>query len=159
MKAVHNINPIYDKKSKILILGSMPSIVSRDLQFYYANKQNRFWPILEILFNTKLESIEEKKKFLLDKHIALWDVIAVCEINGSSDSSIKNIRVNDIEKLINNSDIKCIFCTGKKSYDLFLKYFDFDIPVICLPSPSSANAAYSLDKLVLEYKVILNYLP
>lgn len=158
MKAVHNIDPIYNENSKILILGSMPSIISRDYKFFYAHPQNRFWKILEVLYNTKLDTIEMKKEFLLNNNIAIWDVIKSCDITGSSDSSIKNISVNNIEKILNNTNIKCIFCTGKTSYNLFNKNFNVNIPVVCLPSPSSANAHYSLDKLIDEYKIIKNYL-
>ncbi|MDE6284661.1 MAG: DNA-deoxyinosine glycosylase, partial [Bacilli bacterium] len=155
----HNIEPIYNEQSKILILGTMPSIVSREVQFFYAHPQNRFWHILETIFEVTLNSIQDKKNFLLRHNIALWDVISSCDIQGSSDSSIKNIVVNDIPKILEASDIQCIFCTGKKSYVLFKKYFDVSIPVICLPSPSSANAACSFDKLVFEYSQILHYLP
>lgn len=158
MKAVHNIEPIYNNESKILILGSMPSVVSRQVEFFYAHPQNRFWKILEILFDCKLNSINDKKNFLLENNIALWDVIKSCDIKGSSDSSISNIVVNDIESIISKTHIKCIFCTGKKSFTLFKKYFQVNIPVICLPSPSSANAQFSMDALVKEYRQIKEYL-
>lgn len=158
MKAKHNLKPIYDKNSEILILGTMPSTISRSLEFYYANPQNRFWKVLEVLFSQDLSSINNRKEFLKKHNIALWDVISSCDILGSSDSSIKNIKVNDIDQIIKAAEIKCIFCTGKTAYKLFLKNFHYDIPIICLPSPSSANATYSLDKLIIEYKQILNYL-
>lgn len=158
MKARHNIDPIYDKNSKILMLGSMLSVTSRNAKFFYAHPQNRFWKIMEIIFNVSLPTIQEKKEFLLEHNIALWDVVFSCEITGSSDSSIKEIVPNDIEKILNYSPIKCIFCNGKKSYELFNKFFKTDIPVVCLPSPSSANATYSLDKLVSYYKKILEFL-
>lgn len=159
MKVIHNIEPIYDENSNILILGSMPSVLSREEKFYYAHKQNRFWSVMETIFNVKLTSNDDKKNFLIQNHIAIWDVIASCDIKGSSDASIKNIQVNNIEKIINIAQIKCIFCTGKTSFNLFLKFFNFNIPVVCLPSPSSANASYNLDKLICEYKQILDYLP
>jgi len=154
MKAVHNIKPIYNKNSKILILGSMPSITSRETNFYYAHKSNRFWKVINILFNQNLISIEEKIKFLLDHNIAIWDTIKSCDITGSSDSSIKNIKVNNINKLIKETNIKHIFCTGKTSYNTFIKHINTNVPVTCLPSPSSANASLSLDDLVKEYKII-----
>lgn len=160
MKVIHKLKPIFNKDSQILILGSMPSIISRKNNFYYANPSNRFWLIIENLFNIKLNNNEEKEQFLLAKKIALWDVIKSCEINGSSDSSIKNVKVNDISSIINNSNIKAIFVTGKvalKYYDKYLK----DIikkEAIYLPSPSSANASYDLNKLISEFKIILPWI-
>lgn len=159
MKAIHNISPIYDENSKILILGTMPSVVSREKSFYYAHPQNRFWRVLEALFSISLESIDDKKDFLIKQHIALWDVVSVCDIKGSSDASIKNIVPNDIFKILDEAKIECIFCTGKKSYALFQKFFNVNIPVIVLPSPSSANAVFSLEQLIKEYSQILGYLP
>ena len=158
MQVFHELSPIYDKYSKVLILGSMPSVKSREMGFYYAHKTNRFWGILEKLFNVSLNTIEEKKKFLLDNHIALWDVFAFCEIDASSDASIKNYQLNDIDMILKHVHIKAIFCTGKKSYDTLVKNFKTNIPIIYLPSPSSANAAFSLETLVAKYRVILNYL-
>ena len=158
MQVYHELSPIYDVDSKVLILGSMPSVKSREVGFYYAHKTNRFWVILEKLFNVSLNTIEEKKKFLLENHIALWDVFAFCEIDASSDASIKNYQLNDINMILKNAKIKAIFCTGKKSYDTLMKNFKTDIPIIYLPSPSSANAAFSLETLVAKYQVILDYL-
>jgi len=151
----HTLKPIFNKNSKILILGSIPSIKSRENNFYYANKQNRFWIILNSLFNTNLNTNKEKIEFLLKNNIALYDVIKECEIQGSSDSSIKNIKVNNIQLIINNSNIKYIFLTGKKAYTLFKKYFkNLNIEYYYLLSPSSANATYTLDKLINKYKII-----
>ena len=158
MQVYHELPPIYDEYSKVLILGSMPSQKSREVGFYYAHKTNRFWHILEKLFHVNLNTIEEKKKFLLDNHIALWDVFAFCEINASSDASIKNYQLNDIDMILKHANIKAIFCTGKKSYDTLIKNFKTNMPIIYLPSPSSANAAFSLKTLVTKYKIILNYL-
>ena len=158
MQVYHELPPIYDESSKVLILGSMPSQKSREVGFYYAHKTNRFWHILEKLFHVNLNTIEEKKKFLLDNHIALWDVFAFCEINASSDASIKNYQLNDIDMILKHANIKAIFCTGKKSYDTLIKNFKTNMPIIYLPSPSSANAAFSLETLVTKYKIILNYL-
>lgn len=158
MQVYHELPPIYDEYSKVLILGSMPSQKSRKVGFYYAHKTNRFWLILEKLFHVNLNTIEEKKKFLLDNRIALWDVFAFCEINASSDASIKNYQLNDIDMILKHANIKAIFCTGKKSYDTLIKNFKTNMPIIYLPSPSSANAAFSLETLVTKYKIILNYL-
>lgn len=157
MKQYHNIQPIYNKDSQILILGSFPSVKSREAQFFYHHPQNRFWKILTPLYNYEtLKSIDEKKEFLLTHHIALWDVIESCEIIGSSDSSIENVKVNDILSIIKNSSIKVIYTNGKKAHQLYQKYC---LPMthkqdICLPSSSPANAQYSLERLIEEWKII-----
>lgn len=160
MKVIHQLKPVYNKNSKILILGSFPSHVSRENNFYYANKNNRFWKIFEELFNVKLNTNNERINFLLNNNIALWDVIYSCEIENSSDSSIKNVIPNDIENIINKSEIKYIFVTGKTAlyyYNKFIKN-KTNIEAIYLPIPSSANASYSLNKLVEIYKQIKLYL-
>lgn len=150
-----NLKPIYNKNSKILILGSMPSIISRNNKFYYANKNNRFWKIINNLFNTSLINTKEKIEFLITNNIAIYDIIEECEIKNSSDSSIKNIKLTDIEKIIKNSNIKCVFCLGKLTYKLYNKNFKYlNINYYYLPSPSSANASYSLEKLIKKYKII-----
>ena len=158
MYVTHNLKPIYNKESKILILGSMPSTRSRELGFYYAHPQNRFWQIIEILFKIKLENKEEKIKFLLKNNIALWDVFKSCEISASSDNSIKNYEINDINNIIKNSNIKTIFCTGKTAFNTLSKNFKTNIPIFYLPSPSSANASKKLETLVTEYEKIFHYL-
>ncbi len=122
MKAIHNFDPIYDANAQVLILGTMPSVISRENKFYYAHPQNRFWKIMEKLFLIQLQTIEDKKKFLLDYHIALWDVISSCDIEGSSDASIKNIILNDISLILDNAPIKCIFVQERKAIN-FLKSF------------------------------------
>ena len=155
MKVKHTLKPIYNEFSKILILGSMPSTISRETNFYYAHKTNRFWPILSILFNTELKTISNKENFLLNNNIAIFDMIEECDITGSSDSSIKNIKINNLKPIIKNSKIKYIFCTGKLAYNLYQKYYkDLNLECVYLPSPSSANAAYSLERLLSEYKII-----
>ena len=153
MKVTHNLKPIYDNSSKVLILGSFPSVKSREICSYYAHPQNRFWKILSILYE---EEIDDKEAFLLRHHIALWDVIASCDIIGSSDTSIKNVKVNDISIILKKAPIKKIFTTGKKAYDLYNKYLrkELGIEAIYLPSPSPANAVMSLNELVSEYKKI-----
>lgn len=160
MKLIHPLQPIYDKDSKILILGSFPSEISRSNNFYYANPYNRFWKVLEALFNTNLSFNEERILFLHNNRIALWDVIYSCEIYKSSDSSIRNVIPNDIGSIINNSKIKYILVTGKIALKYYNKYVykDLNIKAIYLPSTSSANAAYSFERLVNEYRIILNYL-
>ncbi len=156
-KVIHPLKPFYNTDSEILILGSMPSIKSRELNFYYMHPQNRFWTILECVFNEKIDnSIEAKKEFLKKHKIALWDTIKSCEIKGSSDSSIKNVKINNINKLLKDSNIKYIFTTGKKSYELYNKYIypKTKISATYLYSPSSANCAISLEKIVENYQVI-----
>ena len=118
----HEIPPVYDKNSKILILGSFPSVKSRENQFFYHHPQNRFWKVLSGVVGCDIPvTIDDKKEFLLNNNIAVWDVIASCEIEGSSDSSIKNVVVNDLNKIIYTCDIKQIFCNGGKSFELYKK--------------------------------------
>ena len=143
--------PVYDKKSKVLILGSLPSVKSREAGFYYGHPQNRFWKLLAALLSCPVpETVEEKKRMLLTHHIAVWDVIESCDIIGSSDSSIKNVVPADIGKLLENADIGRIFANGKKAESLYKKYIfpKTKVPVTALPSTSPANAACSLEKLV-----------
>lgn len=162
LKVNHELLPIYDNESKILILGSIPSPKSREYKFYYAHPQNKFWKILSYIFNVEIPNDNEfKKRFLLDNKIALWDVINSCNIVGASDSSIRNVKANDINMIINNSKVNTIFTTGKKANELYMKYCypTTKIKAIYLPSTSPANCAnYTFDDLVREYKIILNYL-
>ena len=157
MKVYHPLNPIYNSESKIIILGSMPSQKSREEGFYYAHKTNRFWPVMEMIFKVKLNSNKEKERFLLKNNIALWDVIKSCDINNSDDRSIKNVLFNDIDSLLNKTNIKYVFCTGKKAYNLFIKKYGYE-NIFCLSSPSSANASKNIYDLVKEYEIIKKYL-
>lgn len=153
----HPFKPIYDANSKVLILGSFPSVISRKKSFYYANKNNRFWKVMSNLYNEEIsEENDNRIDFLLKHHIALWDVIESCEIKGSSDSSITDVKVNDIKGLLDTTDIKVIYTNGKKAEELYRKYIypDINIESICLPSTSSANARYSLYDLINEYYCI-----
>ncbi len=144
MLVQHNIQPIYNQSSQILILGSFPSVKSREAQFFYHHPQNRFWKICALLYHHEpLLTIEDKKAFLLKHHIALWDVIQSCDLQGSSDSSIQNVKVNDITSLLKQTHIQYIYTNGKKA-----------IKDICLPSTSPANAAYSLERLLDSWKII-----
>lgn len=157
MKQVHNIEPIYNKESKILILGSFPSVKSREGMFFYNHPQNRFWKVISgVLELPTPETIEQKKKFLNSNKIALWDVIQSCDIINSSDSSIKNIKVNDINEILRNSNVKAVFTNGNKAYQLYVRYFDKN--AILLPSTSPANAAFSLNQLIIEWSVIKDFL-
>lgn len=155
----HTLEPIYNKDSKILILGSIPSIKSRQYGFYYTHPQNKFWQVLSIVYNQNIgKSNEDKKEFLLANKIALWDVIKTCDIKNSSDASIKNIEVNDINSLILKTKIKKVYTTGKKAYDLYNKYClgQTNIKAIYLPSTSPANIGnYNLEELVNEYRQLI----
>lgn len=152
---VHPINPIYDENSEILILGSFPSVKSREEGFFYGHPQNRFWKVVARICNTPLpNSIEDKTKLLHDHKIALWDVIYSCEITGSADSTIKNVQPNDLSAILDNADIKKIFVNGKKAESLYKKYIEkkIGIKAVCLPSTSPANAAWSEDRLYEFWK-------
>lgn len=153
----HTFGPLYDENSTILILGSFPSVKSREQQFYYGHPQNRFWKVLSEVTGDALPlSIEEKKQFLLRNHIALWDVIESCEITGSSDSSIKNVKVNAISELLDKTNIERVFVNGGKAFELYQKYIYPQCGVSCikLPSTSPANAAWNLKRLYEEWKQI-----
>ncbi len=157
----HPIPPLYDKDSSILILGSFPSVKSREARFFYHHPQNRFWKVLAFVFDEKIpESIPQKEEMLHRNHIALWDVIASCDIIGSGDSSIKNVTVNDLTPILlgsfdNREDKQIrIFTNGEKSYQLYKKYMEeiYHIPSVKLPSTSPANAAMSLEVLCKQWK-------
>lgn len=155
---IHNIDPVYDKNSEILILGSFPSVKSRQQQFFYAHPQNRFWKVVAALTKeTVPDTIEQKKQLLLRNRIAVWDVIKKCEITGSRDDSIENVEANDIASIIKNSSITRIFCNGNKSYELYNRYVypETAIEAVRLPSTSPANAAYSQEKLIEKWKSII----
>ena len=154
---IHKIPPVYNKNSQILILGSFPSVKSRENHFYYGHPQNRFWKVLSTIVNDVLpETIDEKKDFLLKNHIAVWDVIASCDIEGSSDSSIKNAVPNDFSDIPKAARIRKIYTNGGTAYKLYHKYCEkvTGIKAMKLPSTSPANASYSLDRLISEWKVI-----
>ena len=153
----HPIPPVFDENSEILILGSFPSVKSREQGFFYGHPQNRFWKVTAAVFEEEVPvSIEEKREFLLRNHIAVWDVIESCEIEGSADSSIKNVKANNIGIVLKNTRISLIFVNGKTAEKLYNKYV---FPVlgkecVCLPSTSPANAAWNLDRLIGEWKII-----
>lgn len=157
----HPIAPVYNKNSKILILGSFPSVKSREGGFFYHHPQNRFWKVISQVFNRPLpQSIDEKRSLLLDLNLALWDVIRSCDIEGSADSSIKNVIPNDLLEILNTADIKQIVCNGNTSYRLYMKYIypNTGIMPLKLPSTSPANAAFSLDLLITAWSQIRQYL-
>lgn len=153
----HPIPPLFDASSRILILGSFPSVRSREGMFFYHHPQNRFWKVLAgVLEEPVPGSIEEKKRFLLKNHIALWDAIASCTIEGSSDSTIKNVVPTDLSGILSAADISRIFCNGGASFQYYKKYQEprTGRAAVRLPSTSPANAAWSLDRLIREWAVI-----
>ena len=155
---VHTIAPVYNEESRILILGSFPSVKSREEGFFYGHPQNRFWKVLARVFQTEVPAtIPEKKTFLLEHRVAVWDVIGQCEITGSSDSSIRNVIPNPIQKILEETQIKRIFVNGKKAEELYNRYI-YPVTkrnVVCLPSTSPANASWNFEKLAEAWKVLL----
>jgi len=154
---IHNIPPVFNSESRILILGSFPSVKSREAEFFYGHPQNRFWKVTAAVFGCEApNTTAEKKKFLLENHIALWDVIGSCEIVGSADSSIKNVVPNDLDFLIKQTEIKRIFVNGKTAEKYYNKFIlpKNNRKAICLPSTSPANAAKKIDDLIREWSVI-----
>lgn len=155
---IHPIQPIYNEDSRILILGTFPSVKSREGQFFYHHPQNRFWRVLAAVCKADIPtSIEEKKQFLLENKIAVWDVIQSCEIVGSSDSSIRNVVPNDLSIILDHSKVKRIFANGNKSYELYNRYClpIVNRDIIKLPSTSPANASFSLERLIEAWKSIV----
>ena len=154
----HSFEPVYDENSRILILGTLPSVKSRENNFYYGHKQNRFWKLLAYLLDEPVpETIEEKKYMLLKNHIAIWDVIQSCDIKGSSDSSIRNVTPTDIRKILETADIKQVYANGNKAGALYKKY---QLPLtqkeaVVLPSTSPANAAWTFERLCEAWTQIL----
>ena len=168
---IHEIPPVWNSESRILILGTIPSPASRDAGFFYMHPQNKFWKVVPAVFGKKLQFanvdtknpnlkplvIQERRDFLLSHKIALWDVLSSCDINGASDASIKHAVPNDFTEILSNSKITKVFCTGKTAYSLWNKFCagkyetQFHITTGCLPSTSPANAAWSIEKLVHFY--------
>ena len=157
----HEIPPIYNQNSKILILGSFPSVKSRESQFFYHHPQNRFWKVLSGVVGCDiLLLIDDKREFLLNNNIAVWDLLSSFAIDLSRDSSIKTVVVNALNTIIDTSDITQIFCNGGKSFELYKKYCEknTNLKAIKLPSTSPANARFSLEKLINEWQIIKNFL-
>lgn len=158
---VHPIGPVYDAGSEILILGSFPSVRSREAGFFYGHPRNRFWMVLAAVLGGQIPgTTEEKREFLLRNRIALWDVIASCDISGSSDTSIRNVTVNDLSVILASADIRQIFTNGKTAQRYFKQYTEPVIrrPAVCLPSTSPANAAWDLERLTESWRIVGEYL-
>ncbi len=154
---VHPIPPVFDKDSKVLVLGSFPSVRSREEGFFYGHPQNRFWKVIAAVFDEPVPvTIDEKRKMLLKDHIAVWDVIHSCEIAGSSDASIRNVTANDLGVILGAADIRGIYVNGKTAYKYYLKYSlgETKREAVCLPSTSPANAAWNLERLIGSWKCI-----
>ena len=180
-KISHPIPPVWNSESQILLLGTMPSPASRNAGFFYMHAQNRFWRLLFAVFGEELTytnkgfstaqttmqeranlaaAIKERRDFLIRHHIALWDVLASCEIKGAADASIRSATPNDFTKIFEQSKIRRVFCTGKTAFALWQKHCAdtyeerFNLTSQCLPSTSPANAAWSLEKLIEAYSVL-----
>ncbi|NLL00368.1 MAG: DNA-deoxyinosine glycosylase [Clostridiales bacterium] len=157
-RLIHPVPPIFDKDSQILILGSFPSVKSREGEFFYHHPQNRFWRLISEIYNEKLpETIDEKRQLLISNNIALWDVVQSCEIIGSADSSIRNVIPNDISPILSKANIRRIYANGGTAYRLYKRYIYKDIgrEIILLPSTSPANASYSLERLIEAWREII----
>ena len=153
----HPFGPLYNENSRVLILGSFPSVKSREQNFFYGHPQNRFWRVIAAVFGQPVpQSIEEKKQLILTNGLSLWDSIASCEITGSSDASIRNVRTNDIRLILDSCNIERIYCNGRKSHELYCKYIEPQTgrAATCLPSTSPANAQWTLDRLIEAWSVI-----
>ena len=160
----HPFPPLYDENSKILILGSFPSVKSREMAFFYGHPQNRFWKLLSRLLEAPFpETVPERRAFLLAHGIALWDVIASCEIHGSSDASIRNAVPNDLRKILDHAQIRQVYVNGQTAGKLYRKYQEKPLreaygdcaKAVVLPSTSPANAAWTMDRLEDAWGVIL----
>ena len=148
---LHTIAPVYDENSRILILGSFPSVKSREAAFFYGHPQNRFWRVLAAVLGEEAPQTAAEKKSLLLRHgVALWDVIASCDIAGSSDASITNVVPNDLSRILDAAPVRRIFCNGGTSYACYKKYCRAKLgrEAVQLPSTSPANARWTKEKLV-----------
>lgn len=157
----HPLSPLFDADSKILILGSFPSVKSREALFYYMHPQNRFWPLMARLLGAEdPKTVEEIKALLLSHGVALWDTVAACEIAGSADATIRTVTPNDLSRVLAAANIRQIFCNGKTAFALYRKYAEerTGAPAVCLPSTSPANAQCGFDDLAEKWRVILPYL-
>ena len=157
-QATHPIAPVYDGRSKILILGSFPSVQSRKAAFFYGHPQNRFWRVVSGVLGVELpQTVEEKRGMLLENRIALWDVIASCRIEGSSDSSIRDVVPTDLGIILRAAKIGAVFCNGQTAFRLYERYqlAQTGLPSTALPSTSPANAAYSVERLTESWSILL----
>ena len=157
LRIQHPFGPLYNEHSRILILGSFPSVKSREQNFFYGHPQNRFWKVIAAMYGQETPlAIPEKKTLILSHGLALWDSIASCVITGSSDASIRDVRANDLRIILKSSPIEKICCNGRKSHEMYQKYIREQIgrEALCLPSTSPANAQFSLEKLIAAWSVL-----
>ena len=157
-RILHPFGPLFGPDSRVLILGSFPSVKSREQNFFYGHPRNRFWNVLAALFGQDVPgTVPEKKELILSHGLALWDSIASCVITGSSDASIRDVRANDLRIILDNAPVERIYCNGRKSHEMYMKYIQPSLgrEAFCLPSTSPANAQWSLEKLVDAWSVIL----
>ncbi|MDR1389564.1 MAG: DNA-deoxyinosine glycosylase [Treponema sp.] len=158
MHIIHTIDPVYNAGSRVLILGTMPSPQSRTAAFYYGHKHNRFWAILGAVFRREIgPSAAGKKRFLLSCGIALWDVLAECDISGASDASIRNPVVNDFSAVFAAAPVRAVLITGRTAYRLYEKFCSarYGVPFFYLPSPSPANCAMVMEQITKSYRELL----
>ena len=158
---VHGFEPIFDKNSRVLILGSLPSVKSREQSFYYGHPRNRFWKVTAALCREDVpQTIEDKTRLLLAHGIALWDVVSECDIIGSGDASLKNVIPTDIRPILEACDIRCIFVNGGAAAGIFERYQKnlTGRDAVRLPSTSPANAAYSFERLLEAWGCVAGYL-
>lgn len=167
---IHEIPAVWDEESRVLLLGTMPSLASREAGFFYMHPQNRFWKVMAAVFGEELKfannapdrgaAIRERRDFLLRHKIALWDVLSSCDIHGAADASIQNAVPNDFTEVFEKTKIRRVFCTGKTAFSLWTRLCAaryegrFGIQAECLPSTSPANAAWSLERLIESYAVL-----
>ena len=157
-RILHPFGPLFGPDSRILILGSFPSVKSREQNFFYGHPQNRFWKVMAALYGQDMpRTIPEKKDLILSHGLALWASIASCVITGSSDASIRDVRANDLQIILDHAPIERIYCNGRKSHEMYERYIlpSLGRDAACLPSTSPANAQWSLEKLIAAWSVIL----
>lgn len=159
----HGFAPVFDERSELLVLGSFPSVKSRENAFFYGNPQNRFWRVIATLYGQPLpqdepldEGVAAKRQLLLECRIALWDVIASCDIHGSSDASIRNVEANDLSPILESTSIRTVYGNGNTATRLYRHYLEkgTGMPITGLPSTSPANASYSFERLLASWKVL-----
>lgn len=157
-KVVHPFPPLFDSESRSLILGSFPSVKSREEMFFYGHPQNRFWRLIAALYGEDTPStVEEKTALILRHRLALWDSIQSCTITGSSDSSVRDVVPNDLSVIFENSRVDRVFCNGALSHKMYMKYIypRTGIAAVKLPSTSPANAAFGMERLLQAWQVIM----
>ena len=158
-KVYHEFPPVFDGNSRVLILGTIPSPKSRERGFYYMHPQNRFWKMLCAVLGENIPAdTDGRREICLRRGVALWDVLSSCEIDGASDSSIKNAVPNDLERIFAAADIRAVFTTGKKAQALYERFFPNAMPAVCLPSTSPANRTISETEMLEKYRIIARYL-